>query len=416
MTDMIADLERIALALNGVEVIDLVSFGSGISPEYLLTLLSHASLGRRQFGFVGASLPGNGWHGGLNSVITAGRAEWLIGGFFSTVRTAGLQLEAKRLSVVNFPQGILAKLLVTENRRLTSRIGKQTFIDPEARGGVMGIHKASLQWLGELAADADGAIAYSLPACQAVFLRGAGMTSCGRIVPETEPIDLDVSAVADAAQKRNTRRIFQVPAGRILERSRFSIELAADDFVFHAPPQLHSTCFFPDRYLASPSTLHSRGGQTVDRMAERLMERTLPRERLIVGIGYPVAISQRLPSELDTEINVESGNIGGTPLDGSGFGRNVDPKSRISQLQMFERIWSGDIDHAILGVGEIDVSGVINIAKLGGNLNGVGGFVDISQSLKKISFCSPSKIPIAAVNDWVCYRPDLSLDHAWIQV
>lgn len=83
---------------------------------------------------------------------------------------------------------------------------------------------------------------------------------------------------------------------------------------------------------------------------------------------------------------------------------------------MFERVWSGGIEHAILGVGQsADGVGIniADIANLGGAVFGVGGFVDIVQSVQKITFCNRSgKSPVSPgeVAEWLCYRFDPERD------
>ncbi|MDV4169581.1 hypothetical protein [Rhodovulum sp. FJ3] len=410
------DLTRMAAALDQVEVIDLVSFGSCISPEYLLMLLAQADLGARRFGFVGTSLPGNGWTGGLNHVLLAQRARWIIGGFYATVRHAGVQADAGGLSVVNFPQGVMAKLLTCADRRHTCPIGVDTFIDPDRRAGVIALHDPKLAGLGDLVSNASaGLLTYHLPQSQAVFLRAAGRTAGGAIVAETDPVDLDACAVAKAAHARGARLFIQVPAGVILPDTIQIIETTDSDLVFDAPTDLHTLGFFPNRYLRPEAAPHGRRGAIVDRLGAQILPRIADGDQLIVGIGLPVAVLQTLDGRHRGTVNVESGNIGGTPLDGTGFGYNIGADRRISQLQMFERIWSGAVNHAVLGIGAKDANGTMNVARLGKNLNGVGGFIDISQSLPKISFCGARKDIVPPLSDWHCFTPCDGKDIAMLE-
>jgi len=414
------DTVKIRQVLSNVEIIDLVSFGSSVSPEYLLILMTHAfaSHDTKKFGVIGMSLPGNGWSGGLNSLVHASRIDWIIGGFFATVRSAGLAIESGLLSAVNFPQGILAKLLTLDERVFQSRIGLETFIDPRRQSAVLGITEGRLQWLGDLVKVTPNiSLEYRLPESQAVFLRGAGLTKNGEVIPETVPIDLDVKAIAASASRRGAKLVFQVPEGVTLPRTSEAIAPDQNVIIFEAPRALHSVCYFPTRYLSSDvSGLQGRKGAVVDGLVKQLNERVCKNERVIVGIGYPVACIQLLDPELNIELNIESGNIGGVPIDGSGFGYNFKSQKRISQLKMFERVWLGEIEHAILGIGDIDHDGGINVARLGDSINGVGGFVDISQSLRKITFCSPQKFRKNKIREWVCFSPNNKCDTQYIEI
>src|SRR3712207_9540385 len=48
---------------------------------------------------------------------------------------------------------------------------------------------------------------------------------------------------------------------------------------------------------------------------------------------------------------------------------------------------SGGLDITYLGFAEIDSMGNINVSRFGDRIGGCGGFIDITQSTKKIVFC-----------------------------
>ncbi len=60
---------------------------------------------------------------------------------------------------------------------------------------------------------------------------------------------------------------------------------------------------------------------------------------------------------------------------------------------MFAAYHEGLIDTSILGVGEFDLTGKVNVHNFNGRLTGCGGFIDITCSAKRILFCaSESKL------------------------
>jgi acyl CoA:acetate/3-ketoacid CoA transferase len=74
-------------------------------------------------------------------------------------------------------------------------------------------------------------------------------------------------------------------------------------------------------------------------------------------------------------------------LDGPMFGSARDPDAIISSNDQFDFYSGGGIDIAFLGMGEMDAAGNVNVSKIGGHLVGPGGFVDITQTARKVVFC-----------------------------
>jgi hypothetical protein len=84
---------------------------------------------------------------------------------------------------------------------------------------------------------------------------------------------------------------------------------------------------------------------------------------------------------------IEQGPIGGIPASGALFGVSEHPEAIISSTSQFDTFSARIIDVAVLGMGELDVQGNVNVSKLGGKVIGPGGFIDIVHGAKKIVFC-----------------------------
>lgn len=59
------------------------------------------------------------------------------------------------------------------------------------------------------------------------------------------------------------------------------------------------------------------------------------------------------------------------------------PDAIIPLTSQFDTFYANIIDVAVLGMGELDVEGNVNVSQLGGTAIGPGGFIDIVHSAKK---------------------------------
>lgn len=110
---------------------------------------------------------------------------------------------------------------------------------------------------------------------------------------------------------------------------------------------------------------------------------------LSLGVGMPsdlasIAMEAKMENKYIT--SVEMGPIGGVALNSYLYGASLNPECINTTAYNFDLYDGGYLDTAILGMGEVDKFGNVNVSKFTGKAPGPGGFINITQSTKNIIF------------------------------
>ncbi|OHB53716.1 MAG: acyl CoA:acetate/3-ketoacid CoA transferase [Planctomycetes bacterium GWF2_50_10] len=361
---------------------------------------------------------GDGKSRGLNHVAHKKLIRRVVGGHWALAPGLGKLASEGEIEAYNFPQGVMCQLyrdIAAGRPGCITHIGLDTFIDPALQGGrlnqnspeslVERIELGGKTWLwyksfpinigfirataadplGNLVMDKEAMIGDVLPISQAVH-------NCGGIV---------IAQVEHLVDEPVNPQHVRVP-GILVDRI-----IIADTHEHH---QTYGEVYNCDYCL--PHKCGQKIGADLGRLA--MDERRIIAIRACdevgenavanLGIGMPEGIA-RIAAERGILhkliLTVESGPIGGMPAGGLSFGASMHPDAIIDQPSQFDFYDGGGLDFAALGAAQIDSCGNVNVSKFGPRLAGVGGFVNITQTAKRLVFCgtfTASGLEIAVEN------------------
>ena len=399
--DMIKDGDTLAIS----------AVGSVGYPDYVAAKLEERFLERKSPG--GLTLYSAGGHGSLGKHCNDDRFAHI--GFLKrhvcthpkVIPELRALIKQNELEGYIMPQGVLNQLYRCSAARqpgLLTKIGIGTYVDPRQEGGKMNaVSKDDLVRVMEI--DGEEWLFYRSAPINVALIRGTYGDERGNITLDREPLKLEMLECALAAKASGGKVIVQV------ENAAENYSLRAkevaipgqlvDAVVVAEQPEIYhklSKNAYIDPYAAGlvrcpPSVMPSPPLvlQDNDIMCRRAAFELYPGAVVNLGVGVgsgtgEVAAYEGIAGLLN--FTIELGAFGGTPLGPPNFGISLNPESFVSPPTMFDYYHGGSLDVTILGAAEVDRDGNVNVSRFGGDPNGQGGFIDISQTAKKVVFCT----------------------------
>ena len=400
----IMSADRAAELINDNKTVWLVAGGGGINePSHFLKALENRFLNTGHpegLTLCHSAGIGDKQGGGVDRFAHDGMVRKVIGSHWVwSVNMQSMAIDEK-IDAYVLPQGTMIQMIreIAAGRPgVLTKIGTGTFVDPRVEGGAM--NKRSTERLTEIVTvNREEYLLYKSFPVDVTLIRATTADEEGNLTFEHEGIIPEVLAASQAA--RNCGGIVIAQVSRVVQQGTLrpmdiKVPGILVDAVVVDPEQrmslltgydasLSGECRMLLNSLMPPMELNER------KIIARRAALEIPENAVVnLGFGMPAGVAAVMhEEEADRymKLSVEQGITGGIPSSGSNFGLVYNPEVIIEEPAQFDWYDGGGLDVAILSFAEFDQYGNVNVSKFGGRVNGVGGFINISQSAKKVVF------------------------------
>lgn len=342
---------------------------------------------------------------GMNHFAVPGMVKRIIGGHFGLNHRVMKLIAGNLVEAYNIPQGSMCQLyrdIAAGRPGHLTRIGLGTFVDPRLEGGKMNDRTKKCEDISEVVTigGIEYMFYYSFP-CHVGILRGTTADPHGNITVENEALQMELLEAAMAVKNNGGINIVQVERLSDTPAVPSTVKVPGifvDYIVVAQTPEAHPHTLFVQQdpsYCGAKQADLSAEFKPLPLNTEKIITRRAALElrrgmTVNLGFGIPMGVAQIAYEEGifdDLVLTTEVGVIGGLPECGKNFGPAKNPQAFISQAAMFDYYDGGGLDLTCVGMAQVDGAGNVNVSKVGPIAIGTGGFVNITQSARKLVFC-----------------------------
>lgn len=389
----IQDGDAIWLSGGGGGINDPDLLLSGIERRFLetgspkeLTLYHSAGMGDKKGGG-----PDHFAHKGMIKKVVGSHWTWSVR---MQQMAADNEIEAYVL-----PQGVMTQLvreIAAGRPGLITRVGLRTFVDPRIEGGRLNERsKEELSFLFHHGV--NDYIFYKTFPLNIALLRGSAADEDGNISFEDEGLMTEALSQAQAVKNSGGKVFCQVKRlvknGEIRPYQVAVPGILVDGIVVDPRQRMSMKTEYSELLSGKqrgPVPEEERMPLDFRKVIARRAAMELKKGDIVnLGFGVPAGVGKVLEEEgrsRDVCLSLEQGIIGGVPATGSDFGMAYNAGAIVCETNQFDWYDGGGLDVAVLSFAEFDKEGNVNVSKFNGVANGVGGFINISQSAKKVVF------------------------------
>src|SRR5690625_2079772 len=338
----------------------------------------------------------------LDSFVSRGMVKRIITSLMVASPITVEAIKNNELEAYFLPQGIIATQYRNHSSSspgMISKIGLNTVVDPRLYGGKMN-DAAREDLVSLIEINDEEYLHYRFPKVDIALLRGTYADESGNIYMSHESHLGEGFSAASAVKSNGGKVIVQVKEviekGSFNPRDVFIPSELIDYVVVSKNPKYHKQVIqtYYDPALSGYHRISYSKEKFLELGARKIVLRRSaqflkPKQTVSIGYGINNELSNVLREENAdhlVKLNIDTGIFGGIIGSRNHFGMNYNLDARMRHDMTWDFIYNGGLDIAFLSFAEIDKSGNVNVSKFGERMNGSGGFIDISQTVKTLIF------------------------------